>query len=86
MFKGLAAFVQLLLDAIAAVGNLIGLLFPPSPFTMLDHLPAQFQELVAGINYFLPIYEMVTIAEAWLIAVAAYYVISVIARWVKAID
>lgn len=84
MFKGLAAFCQFLLDAVAAVLNVICKIFPPSPFTIIEH--TGFGDLIAKINYFIPVYEFVSIAEAWLVAVALYYAISVVARWVKAID
>lgn len=84
MFAGLAKFVQFLLDAIVVVLNAVCALFPPSPFTIIEH--TGFGDLIAKINYFLPIYEFVTILEAWLISVTAWYAISVIARWVKAIE
>ena len=84
MFKGLAAFCQLILDALAAALSLVCSIFPPSPFTIVEH--AGFADLISQINYFVPIYEMVSIAEAWLVAVAIWYGISVVARWVKAIE
>ena len=84
MFKGLAAFCQLLIDALAVVATAICKLFPASPFTMLEH--TGFGDLVAQINFFLPVYEFLSIAEAWLIAVGLYYLIALIARWVKAIE
>lgn len=84
MFKGLAKFVQLLLDALVAVLNGLCTLFPASPFKMIAH--TGFGDLIAKINYFIPVYEFVSIGELWLIAVGLYYAISVIARWVKAIE
>lgn len=84
MFKGLAAFVQLLLDAVVAVLNAVCLIFPPSPFQLIDG--SAFADLLAKINFFLPIYEFVAIGETWLVAVGLYYAVSVVARWIKAID
>ncbi|MDY3618090.1 hypothetical protein [Agathobaculum sp.] len=84
MFKGLASFCQFLLDAIAAVLAVICNLFPPSPFKIISN--AGFSDLLAQINYFLPVYEFLTIAEAWLICIIVYYAISVVARWLKAIE
>jgi len=43
-------------------------------------------ELLGYINFFLPISEMVSIMAIWLISIAAYYVASVVLRWVKAIS
>lgn len=84
MFKGLAAFCQLILDGFAVVLNVVCSIFPKSPFVFVRD--GAFADLIAKINYFIPIYEMVAIAEAWLIAVAIWYGISVVARWVKAIE
>lgn len=84
MFKGLANFCQFFIDAIATVLNFVCAAFPPSPFTVIQH--TGFGDLIAQINYFIPIYECLTIAEAWLIAVGVYYLISIVARWVKAIE
>lgn len=83
-FKALSMFLQFLIDAIGAVlGFLVGLL-PGSPFTFVSG--SQFGEFLSKINFFIPIYEFVSILEAWLVAVAVYYLYSVYARWVKAIE
>lgn len=84
MFAGLASFVQLLLNAVVTVLNAICILFPDSPFQWVQG--TGFGNLIAKINYFLPVYEFLAMAEAWLVAVALYYAIAVIARWVKAIE
>lgn len=84
MFKGLASFIQMFLDAIVAVLNTVCLLFPPSPFQIVAD--AGFADLIAKINYFIPIYEFVAIGELWLVAVGLYYAVSVVARWIKAIE
>lgn len=84
MFKGLASFVQLLLDAVCVVLNAACSLFPTSPFSFIAN--SEFGELIGKINYFIPICEFVAIAEAWLVAVGLYYAVSLVARWVKAIE
>jgi len=43
-------------------------------------------EILGYINYFLPVSEMVGIAGAWIIAIGAYYVASIVLRWVKAVS
>lgn len=84
MFGILSGFLQALINVIGGVlGTLIGLL-PKSPFTYLS--ASGFGSLIAQINYFIPIYEFVTILETWLIAVGLYYIYSIWARWVKAIE
>lgn len=60
-------------------------LFPLSPFqpviAQLGALP-----YLGYINWFVPIGDFVKIGTAWLAAIAAYYMWSVIARWVKLIS
>jgi len=43
-------------------------------------------QLLGYINYFLPLSEMVAITVAWLFAIGAYYLASIILRWYKAIS
>ena len=84
MFKGLAAFVQALLDAIVVVLNFVAGIFPNSPFTIIEH--SGFGDLLSQINFFGPVYEFISLMEAWLVAVALYYAVSTLARWVKTIE
>lgn len=83
-FKGLAAFLQVLIDVLATIlGGIVSIL-PQSPFQFVAK--TQFADLIAKINYFIPIYEFVSILEAWTIAIGVYYLYSVVARWLKAIE
>lgn len=84
MFKGLAAFVQALLDAIVVVLNFVAGIFPNSPFTIIGH--SGFGNLLSQINFFVPVYEFISLMEAWLVAIALYYAVSTLARWVKTIE
>ena len=84
MFTILGKFVQFLIDAVVAVANTVGLLFPPSPFDLV--IDSRYADFLADINFFIPIYEFLAIGQAWLLAVGVYYGVSVIARWVKAIE
>lgn len=84
MFKGLAAFVQALLDAIVVVLNFVAGIFPNSPFTIIKH--SGFGDLLSQINFFVPVYEFISLMEAWLVAIALYYAVSTLARWVKTIE
>lgn len=83
-FKGLSLFLQALIDIVAASLKLLVSLFPPSPFTFISTIGAG--ELMANINYFVPIYEFVTIIEAWLVAIALYYIYSMWARFLKVVQ
>jgi len=57
---------------------------PDSPFKLLSNSPIQ--SLLPYINWFIPFDFMVSTLEAWLIAIAVYYIYSVILRWAKAIN
>lgn len=83
-FAALSKFLQLLIDAVGALLSLLVGLLPSSPFEFIAD--SRFGELIADINYFIPVYEFVTIIQAWLVAVGLYYLYSIWARWVKAID
>ena len=80
----LISFAQYIINTVGSGLQLFYSLFPKSPFNFV--LNNEFSILIANINYFVPIYEFVVIAETWLIAVGVYYVYSIFARWIKAID
>lgn len=72
-------------DKISYVLQAILLLLPDSPFVMIQ--ADQDISLILGwLNWIFPIGEMVAILEAWLIAVALFYVYQLILRWAKAIE
>lgn len=83
-FAGLAKFLQFLINALGAVLSAIVGLLPKSPFQFVAN--SQFSDLLAKINYFIPIYEFISILELWVVAVGVYYLYSVVARWLKMID
>ena len=60
-------------------------LLPLSPFAdaidSLKQLP-----YLAYLNYFVPINTFIKIGEAWLAAIALFYLYSVVARWIKLIE
>lgn len=60
-------------------------LLPLSPFASvidnLEQLP-----YLGYINYFVPVGTCIKIGEAWLAAIAVFYLWSVVARWIKLIE
>ena len=69
------------------IGAVIGILYallPTSPFVIADN--SAFSNLIGQINYFLPVYEFVAIMETWLICIGIFYLYSIFARWIKAIQ
>ncbi len=83
-FAALSKFLQFILDALSGLLSLVVSFMPTSPFTFLAN--SQFGDLLAKINYFIPVMDFVVMLESWLVAIAAYYLYSIWARWVKAID
>lgn len=58
---------------------------PKSPFA--DYLEEAAElPFIAYLNYFVPIGTFLRILGLWIVAVAGYYLYSVIARWVKLIE
>jgi len=80
----LFAILNKILEIIGMVANVLYSLLPSSPFTIIEN--TEFSSLIAKINYFLPIYEFVVIMETWLVAIAIFYLYSLFARWIKAIQ
>lgn len=83
-WKGLFTVLQFIINIF---GNLLSFLlsvFPPSPFHLVSN--SAYADFLAQINFFIPFYELIVIMEAWLVAIGIFYLYSVIARWVKAIE
>lgn len=58
---------------------------PQDPFRQYLVSDSSFSDWMGTLNYFVPVGTIITITEAWLVCVAAYYLISIALRWVKAI-
>lgn len=65
------------------ISNIVSSL-PSSPFAPYI---AQFSNLpfLGYLNWFFPVRACLTVMAGWLAAVTAFYILSVIARWVKLI-
>lgn len=86
MFNLLGAFFQKIIDLLGGLLDIIITVLPSSPFTYIDSASTEIQNLLAGINFFIPIYNFIPILQSWIIAVALYYLYSIWARWAKAIQ
>lgn len=71
-------------DAFKGLINNIVSSLPASPFAPFL---VQFSNLpfLGYLNWFFPVRACLTVMAGWLAAVAAFYILSVIARWVKLI-
>ncbi|HZK70753.1 MAG TPA: hypothetical protein VFD03_04415 [Clostridia bacterium] len=77
--------IAILNGIIAGIGGMMGALLnllPTSPFALIVGLDNFWINIM---NYWLPVNSMVAHLELYVSAVAAYYLIRVVLRWVKAV-
>jgi len=84
LISGIFFILNKVIEIIGSIISVLYDLLPNSPFNIISN--SQFSELISQINYFLPVYEFVAIMETWLIAIAVFYLYSIFARWIKAIQ
>ena len=72
-------------DSFAELGEVIIDILPKSPITYIASNP-EVEKVMGYVNFFIPIYSMIGILEAWLSAIVIYYVVQVILRWAKVVE
>ncbi|GHV19890.1 hypothetical protein FACS18949_13460 [Clostridia bacterium] len=60
-------------------------MLPGSPFQAWKDFTLD-SDIVGFINWFIPISQIILVLEAWVFAIAGWYVMSVVLRWLKAIE
>lgn len=60
-------------------------ILPKSPIVYLSANPTV-SKYLGYINWFIPIYSMISFLEGWLVAVGVYYGVQLILRWAKLIE
>ncbi|MEW9097379.1 MAG: hypothetical protein AB2417_20085 [Clostridiaceae bacterium] len=83
IWTGLVAVINLILKALSSVAGLVVLLLPTSPFKVLEGLNLPY---IDTLNWVLPISFCVSVLTYWVGAIAIYYVVQVVLRWVKVIE
>lgn len=78
-------FFNFLGEQFADLGETIVNSLPVSPIVWLEANPT-IRLYLSYVNWFIPIYLMIPILEAWLICILCYYVIQVVLRWAKVIE
>lgn len=58
---------------------------PSSPIVYLESIP-EVKKYLGMVNWFIPVYTMISLTEAWLLAIVVYYLVQVVLRWVKVIE
>lgn len=72
-------------DTFSDLVNTVIDVLPKSPITYLASTP-EVEKVMGYVNFFIPIYTMIGILEAWLTAIVIYYVVSVALRWLKVVE
>lgn len=71
---GFTSFVEKLID-----------ILPKSPITYIT-ANSEVKQILGYVNYFIPIYAVISVLEVWLVAILIYYIVQVILRWLKVIE
>lgn len=71
-------------ELLSKFGSMILSVLPQSP---VQKFLASFDDLpyLNYLNWFIPISSIIIVLEAWLAAIALFYVYSIIMRWIKLI-
>lgn len=78
IFKGLT-------DLLIAIMNFLVSALPNSPFQNIVN-NSTVSSYINGLNWVLPITQIIATLELWLTAITVVYVYQVLLRWVKAIE
>ncbi|AXH77185.1 MAG: hypothetical protein [Inoviridae sp.] len=72
-------------ELLAKFGNMILSVLPKSP---IQQFLGSFSELpyLSALNWFFPVSSVIIVMEAWLVAIACFYLYSLVLRWIKAIS
>lgn len=81
----LLKLLQGIIDVLVATLNLTISFLPASPFKSFMNFSLD-NDMIGAMNYFLPISEIISVLQAWLVAVTVYYIWMTVGRWVKIID
>lgn len=78
-------FLKAIGETLSGLGDKIIGFLPKSPFYYIEANP-EVKQVLRHLNWFIPIDTMLALTEAWLTAIAIYYVVQAILRWAKVID
>lgn len=84
MANWIIGLLNTLIKGLGVILSAITSILPKSPFTYLDNSPLA--DYLGTINYFIPLDFMITTGETWLLAVAIYYGVQTVLRWIKSIN
>lgn len=83
LITAIIGFLNLSVEALAAVAILFVNMLPPSPFLLIEKVNIPFLE---SLNWIIPFSIFTTIFGYWLSAILIYYAVQTILRWVQVIE
>ena len=80
--------MEVVTDAVLNLAIFLVELLPQSPFLAIQdiQLDAKTTEILSYVNYFVPVTSWVAVLQAWLFAIALYYVYSIVLRYINMIS
>lgn len=81
----LLKLMQGVLNGLGALLNVIVSVLPGSPFNGLYSLVID-NKWLGYLSYIIPVPQILSLLQAWILAVTAFYLYMVVLRWIKAIE
>lgn len=82
MIKALVWLINQLIKALGNIAEMMINILPESPFLIVENIEIPYLKY---LNWVIPVEEMLVILTYWVGAIAIYYIVQVILRWVKVI-
>lgn len=82
LIKALVWLLNQIIKALGTIGKAMVSILPTSPFLVLQNIEIPY---LKHLNWIIPVNEIISITIYWLGAIATYYLVQVILRWVKII-
>ena len=85
LWDWLVNFINAIIVGLADVFNVIISILPDSPFTFINN-SLDVSKYLGYLNWVIPIETFVSITVPWVTAIVIYYSVSIVLRWIKAIE
>lgn len=79
----IVGLINLIIKALGSIASAFLFLLPSSPFKILDGIDIPYLDT---LNWVIPVDFMIIVLGYWVGAIALYYVVQVILRWIKVIE
>lgn len=77
--------INALISGLASALSTIILILPDSPFEAMNNLTLD-NVFLEGLMWIIPINHIISFLQAWVGAIAVYYIVMIALRWLKAIE